>query len=48
MYCYDIKKTLIQQWAVNNKLPLYVNTTANVAIKKRMNDIQAELDGEIG
>lgn len=48
MYCYDIKKSVIQQWALNNKLQLYVNSPANVAIKKRMKDIQAELDREIG
>lgn len=47
IYCYDIKKDVIQQWAVGNKLPLYVKTPANVAIKKRLTEIRAELDREI-
>ena len=48
MYCWDIKKDVIQQWAVGNKLPLYVNSPANVSIKMRLKEIQAELDREIG
>lgn len=48
MFCYDIKKSVISQWAANNKLQLYVNTPANEAVKKRLKEIQVQLDGEIG
>ena len=48
MYCYDIKKDVILQWATVNKLQLYVNSPMNVALKQRLQSIQAQLNGEIG
>ena len=48
MYCYDIKKTVISAWAANNKIPLYVNSAVNIAMKQNLKCIQEKLDGEIG
>lgn len=48
MYCYDIKKTVITNWAINNKKTLYVNSDANLAMKKKLKSIQTKLDEEIG
>ena len=39
---------VFRSWGGSNKLPLYVNSPANVSIKKRLKEIQAELDREIG
>ena len=47
MYCYDIKKKVISKWAANNKLQLYVNTHANVALKQKLDDIMVQLDEDM-
>lgn len=48
MSCYDIKKEVIVQWASKNKLQLYINSSDNCAIKKKLKSIQDSLDGIIG
>lgn len=48
MYCYDIKKDVIMQWAILNKRSLYVNTPVNVTLKQNLQGIQSKLNSEIG
>ncbi len=42
--CFDIKKDVLLEWANVNAVPLYDNSTANIAIKQGLADIKEELD----
>lgn len=45
--CFDIKKEVLAKWADKNRIQLYDNTTNNITIKEKMQNIKTTLDEEI-
>ncbi len=44
MFCFDIKKDVLLDWAESNAVQLYDNSPANLAIKQKLYEIKEELD----
>lgn len=44
MMCFDIKKSVIQQWSAKNHIQLYDNSQEMLDIKQKLSEIQAMVD----